>query len=78
MVARTLDLDAEALHPNIKLVTPDLVERAHTIGLRVNVWTANRWPTIRRLLTLGVDGIFSDLPERVVIERARFAARETP
>ena len=76
MVARALDLDAEAIHPNIRLVLPDLVERAHDAGLRVNVWTANRWPTIRRLLALGVDGIFSDLPERVVIERVRFAARE--
>jgi len=77
MVARALDLDAEAVHPNIRLVAPDLLERAHDAGLRVNVWTANRWPTIRKLLALGVDGIFSDLPERVVIERARFMARET-
>jgi glycerophosphoryl diester phosphodiesterase len=75
MVSRALDLDAEAVHPNVRLVQPDLVERAHAVGLRVNVWTANRRPTIRRLLALGVDGIFSDAPERVVIERARFAAR---
>lgn len=76
MIARALDLSAEALHPNIRLITPDLVEHAHAAGLRVNVWTANRRQTIRRLLALGVDGIFSDLPERVVIERARFAALE--
>lgn len=77
MVSRALDLDAEAIHPNIRLVQPDLLERAHVFGLRVNVWTANRRPTIRRLLALGVDGIFSDAPERVVIERARFAARDS-
>jgi glycerophosphoryl diester phosphodiesterase len=77
MVARALDLGVEALHPNLRLVTPDLVERAHGAGLRVNVWTANRWPTIRKLLALRVDGIFSDLPERVVIERAHLMARET-
>ena len=76
MVSHALDLNAEAIHPNIRLVLPDLVERAHAAGLRVNVWTANRRPTIRRLLALGVDGIFSDAPERVVIERARFDARE--
>ncbi len=76
MVSRALDLDAEAVHPNIRLVLPELVDRAHAAGLRVNVWTANRRPTIRRLLAVGVDGIFSDAPERVVIERARFAARE--
>jgi glycerophosphoryl diester phosphodiesterase len=76
MVSRALDLNAEAIHPNIRLVLPDLVERAHAAELRVNVWTANRRPTIRRLLAFGVDGIFSDAPERVVIERARFDARE--
>jgi glycerophosphoryl diester phosphodiesterase len=76
MVARALDLSAEALHPHITLVTPELAERAHEAGLHVNVWTANRRPTIRKLLALGVDGIFSDLPERVVIERARSAAQE--
>jgi glycerophosphoryl diester phosphodiesterase len=77
MIAHALDLGAEALHPNLRLVTPDLIERAHVAGLGVNVWTANRWSTIRKLLALGVDGIFSDLAERVVIERARFMARET-
>jgi glycerophosphoryl diester phosphodiesterase len=77
MIARALDLGAEALHPSLRLVTLDLVERAHAAGLAVNVWTANRWSTIRKLLALGVDGIFSDLTERVVIERARFTARGT-
>jgi glycerophosphoryl diester phosphodiesterase len=75
MIARARDLGAEAIHPGVRLVTPDLVERAHDVGLRVNVWTANRWATIRKLLLIGADGIFSDAPERVVIERARFAAR---
>jgi glycerophosphoryl diester phosphodiesterase len=77
MVGRAVDLGAEALHPQLRLVTPGLIARAHAAGLRVNVWTANSWPTIRKLLALGVDGVFSDLPERVVIERARFAARKT-
>src|SRR5262249_17324393 len=57
MIARALGLSAEALHPHIRLVTPVLVDRAHEAGLHVNVWTANRRPTIRKLLTLGVDGI---------------------
>jgi glycerophosphoryl diester phosphodiesterase len=76
MIARALELGAEAIHPGIRLVTSDLVDRAHDAGLRVNVWTANRWTTIRKLLLIGVDGIFSDAPERVVIERARFVARD--
>lgn len=70
MVAPALDMGAEAIHPGVGLVTGDLVRRAHDAGLRVNVWTANRWNTIRRLIEWEVDGIFSDYPERVVIARA--------
>jgi glycerophosphoryl diester phosphodiesterase len=75
MLGPALDMGAEAIHPGLRLVTPELIQRAHAAGLRVNVWTANLYPTIRRLIHLGVDGIFSDYPERVVIVRARLAAR---
>lgn len=70
MLAPAIDIGAEAIHPSAGLVTSDLVRRAHDAGLRVNVWTANRWNTIRRLIEWEVDGIFSDYPERVVIARA--------
>jgi glycerophosphoryl diester phosphodiesterase len=42
----------------------------------VNVWTANRWTTIRQLVAWGVDGLFSDFPERVVIARRLAQAAE--
>jgi glycerophosphoryl diester phosphodiesterase len=74
MITPALEMGAEAIHPRLTLVTRALVRQAHEAGLRVNVWTANRYPTIRRLMQLGVDGIFSDYPERVVIVRARLAA----
>lgn len=75
-------LGAEAVHPNVKLVSEDIVRRAHESDLRINVWTANSWGTIRQLIAWGVDGIFSDCPERVVIARATmegdFAKAEMP
>ncbi len=74
MIAPALAMGAEAIHPGLSLVTRALVRDAHEAGLRVNVWTANPYPTIRRLILLGADGIFSDYPERVVIVRARLAA----
>src|SRR5262249_4272611 len=63
-------LGAEAIHPGILLVTEDLIKHAQANGLRVSVWTVNRRSTIHQLLTWGVDGLFSDYPERLVIERA--------
>ncbi|HEX6819629.1 MAG TPA: glycerophosphodiester phosphodiesterase family protein [Ktedonobacterales bacterium] len=76
MVAVARELGAEAIHPALNLLTPDLIHRAHEAGLRVNVWTVNLVPSIRRLIALGVDGLFSDFPERVVITRARMAMME--
>lgn len=70
LLALALEMGAEAVHPGANLVSAALVERAHQHGLRVNVWTANRWATLRQLLAWGVDGVFSDYPERAVITRA--------
>ena len=69
MIARAQELGAEAIHPHPRTLTAETVRAAHDAGLRVNVWTANRWATIRQLIAWEVDGVFSDFPERVVIAR---------
>ena len=48
------------------LVTRAFVEHAHAHGLHVHVWTVNEPQEIARLLDLGVDGVMSDFPGRVV------------
>jgi glycerophosphoryl diester phosphodiesterase len=49
----------------ITIVTPRLVKLAHALDLEVHVWTVNEENDMRRLLAMGVDGIFSDYPERL-------------
>ena len=48
------------------LVTQPFVEHAHRHGLQVHVWTVNDPAAIHQLLDLGVDGVVSDFPGRVV------------
>lgn len=48
------------------LVTPELLEAAHAHGVHVHVWTINDPAEITALLALGVDGVISDYPARVV------------
>lgn len=74
MLAPALAMGAEAIHPGVGLITAELIRQAHAAGLRVNVWTANRPATIRKLIAWDVDGLFSDYPERVIIARAQQAA----
>lgn len=47
----------------LRIVTPELVRGAHERGLRVDVWTIDHEPDMRRLLGFGVDGIMTDRPD---------------
>ncbi len=49
-----------ALHAYYRLVDRDLVERAHRLGIAVNVWTVDEPADIRRMLELGVDNLISN------------------
>jgi glycerophosphoryl diester phosphodiesterase len=48
---------------------------AHTLGLKVIVWTVNERAQIAQMIELGVDGIISDYPDRV---RAEMQQRGMP
>jgi len=63
-------LGASALHPPRRRTTAHLVKRSHAAGLNVRVWTANEPQRITRLIDLGVEGIFTDVPKFAVARRA--------
>ena len=56
----------QALHPNLKDVTPQQVQRVHRLERRVHVWTVNATEDMRRLFDWGVDAIFTDDPQLAV------------
>ncbi len=49
----------------IQLLTPELIEAAHSHGVEVHIWTINEEDDMRRILEMGVDGIMTDHPERL-------------
>lgn len=75
-LARAEALAAWSLHLPLLDVGPAAVAAAHAAGLRVYVYTVNAHEDIARCQAAGVDGVFSDYPDRVVaFNRARAALR---
>lgn len=60
-------IGATSIHLRSAYATAGLLERAHAHDLKVFVFTVNDTAEIHRLKTLGVDGVFSDFPERVIL-----------
>jgi glycerophosphoryl diester phosphodiesterase len=58
-------LGACAVHPRLDVVSEALVADAHRRGLGVHVFTVNESADIARMIDLGVDGVFTDYPDRV-------------
>lgn len=50
----------------LRVLTRDFVEAAHGRNLRVHAWTVNAEGDMRRLVELGVDGIMTDYPDRLL------------
>lgn len=46
-------------------VSKKIIKQAHALGLKVFVWTVNEPRDIERMKKLGVDGVFSDYPDRI-------------
>ena len=46
-----------------RIVSPRFIRHAHEAGLKVQVWTVDTEPDMRRLLEWGVDGLISNRPD---------------
>lgn len=58
------DLGAASINVPLNRVTPGLVARVHKDGRKLLVYTVNAPEDMDRMQRLGVDGIFTDFPDR--------------
>ncbi len=49
-----------AVHPFVVTVDRELVDKAHAMGLAVNVWTVNAPDDLRAMVGAGVDAVITD------------------
>jgi glycerophosphoryl diester phosphodiesterase len=68
-----VDLKAYSFHVSNKILSDELITKAHKNGMRLFVYTINNGDEMRKAVRLGIDGIFTDYPDRlhkVLEERA--------
>ncbi len=58
-------IEAYSINAHFLKITEKFVAKAHLKNLKVLAWTVNDPADIKRMKELGVDGIFSDYPDRI-------------
>lgn len=66
---------AYAIHPEWDTLNQRLVDDAHKRGLKVNVWTISDEERARKVLPMGVDGIFVNDPVKAKEWVAKYATK---
>ena len=50
----------------IRVLTPRTVSASHNRGMEVHAWTINETDEMQRFLDMGLDGIITDRPDRLL------------
>ncbi len=61
-----LDFEPTIYSPHYKLVNDELVKYCHKNGLKIIPWTVNEEQDITKIINMGVDGIITDYPDKVI------------
>ncbi len=59
-------LKGYSIHPNVDFINQDMVDDAHRRGLKVWPYTVNELDDLQQMQAMGVDGVFTDYPLRVI------------
>jgi glycerophosphoryl diester phosphodiesterase len=56
----------EIYSPYYMIVTDNLVKKVHEKGMKIIPWTVNETTSMEGLMAIGVDGIITDYPDRIL------------
>ena len=59
------EINAVALNPNNNFITNQIVDKIQSNNIKVYPYTINTPKNIKRMKSMGVDGIITDFPERI-------------
>lgn len=59
----------------MQVVSKESLEIAHQLNLQIHVWTVNQPEQMQRLIEIGVDGIMTDYPDRLLEKVGRSAEK---
>ncbi|QOR34702.1 glycerophosphodiester phosphodiesterase [Clostridium sp. 'deep sea'] len=69
-------LNFNALHPAWHTLTPELLKHCHEAGLAVNTYTVNDTKYVDQMIALGVDGIITNYPNKLIACRDEIKYKE--
>ncbi len=72
-----LNFQPETYSPNYKLVDAELIQSCKEKGMKVVPWTVDDDEAIIKMLDLGVDGIISNYPNRVLRQTRGYEVQDT-
>jgi glycerophosphoryl diester phosphodiesterase len=77
---RARNLVAEAVNPHFLLANADLIGAAHSAGLAVYAYTVDDPGQMRDLIDAGIDGLFTNCPDRMraVIDEGAGGSTQAP
>ncbi|MDP4143749.1 MAG: glycerophosphodiester phosphodiesterase [Bacillota bacterium] len=56
---------ADALHPSFYSLNQNIVENTHKAGFIINTYTVNELDDMKRMISMGVDGIITNYPDKL-------------
>jgi glycerophosphoryl diester phosphodiesterase len=69
LIQQTLEVGATTLNVTSRIVTQKLINEAHKRAMSIWAWTVDDELEMKKLIKMGIDGITSNYPEKLIALR---------